>query len=119
MRGRDKDGASLSQNCGVADEFRCYNRAMTTFLGLSAFAAALAVFFWMASGSRRPGGASVDSIIDPNDSRQIGMIMGMAGGDIADAATVRYALQRFKEQHGRDATTREIGFVIGMMRSMK
>jgi hypothetical protein len=45
----------------------------------------------------------------------IGLITGMIGGDIADAATARYALQRFETQHKRKATPRDLAIVVGMI----
>ena len=43
----------------------------------------------------------------------------MMGGSISDAATARYALQRFETQHQRKATSRDIAIVMGMIRGMK
>jgi len=43
----------------------------------------------------------------------------LAGGSIPDAATLRFALDRFQKQHGRRATTRDIGTVLGMIKGMK
>lgn len=74
--------------------------------------AALGIFVWLLWP-----GASADEIIDPSDSRQIGVLIGMTGGDIADAAVARFALQRFEEIHGRRATTRDLGLVAGLMTS--
>jgi hypothetical protein len=77
---------------------------------------ALGFFVWLlmpSSSSEKPGDGE---LIDPSDSRQIGMLIGMTGGDINDAAGARFALQRFEEIHGRKATTRDVGIVIGLMR---
>lgn len=76
---------------------------------------ALALFLWMLASSRRGGG----EFIDPDDSRQIGTLVGAAGGSVAEAAMMRYALDRFQKQYGRRATTRDIGLVLGMIRGMK
>jgi len=54
-------------------------------------------------------------LIDPSDSRQIGLLAGLTGGGIADAATLRFALERFEQLHGRKATTRDVGTVAGLM----
>jgi hypothetical protein len=54
-------------------------------------------------------------VIDPSDPRQIGLLIGMAGGTLADAATARFALERFEQIHGRKATTREMALVVGLM----
>ena len=43
------------------------------------------------------------------------MLIGLAGGDVADAAVARYALERFEQTHGRKATTRDVGVVVGFM----
>lgn len=77
--------------------------------------------WWLFGGSaaaRKGSSAGTDELIDPNDSRQIGLLVGLMGGSIADAAVVRFALQRFEEIHGRKATTRDAGIVAGLMRSI-
>lgn len=81
-------------------------------------AAALAVFIWLLvpSSSSKPSAAD-GGLIDPSDSCQIGLLIGLAGGDIADAAVARSALERFEEMHGRKATTRDVGLVVGLMRA--
>ena len=81
----------------------------------------LALFVWLMIPTAKtlPKGsdASGDPFIDPDDARQIGMLAGLSGGSIPDAATMRFALQRFQEVHGRRATTRDIGVVLGLIRS--
>jgi len=47
--------------------------------------------------------------------REIGMIVGMLGGDIAMAAQVRYAVERLEAQTGRIATPLEVGIAAGMV----
>ena len=47
--------------------------------------------------------------------REIGMIVGMLGGDIAMAAQVRYAVERLEAQTGRIATPHEVGIAAGMV----
>jgi hypothetical protein len=82
---------------------------------------ALAVFVWMlASKSASDSGAhsTGDHFIDPADSRQLATLIGMAGGNIKDAAVAKFAVERFRQQNGRLPTTREIGTLIGIMRSM-
>lgn len=76
--------------------------------------AALVVFIWLfiPSSSTKASG----ELIDPSDARQIGMLIGVAGGGVADAATARFALERFEQIHGRKATTRDVGTVVGLMR---
>ena len=62
---------------------------------------------------------SDDKPIDPADSYQIGLLVGMMGGTVADAAVARSALQRFEQAHGRKATMRDVATVVGMMKSGK
>ena len=89
---------------------------MTTLLEAIAPLAALAFFIWMLASSRRDSGSE---FINPDDARQIGTLVGLTGGSIPDAATLRFALDRFQKQHGRRATTRDIGIVLGMIKGMK
>ena len=79
-------------------------------------AAALGFFIWLLIPSSSPKPDSCGELIDPADSRQIGLLMGLAGGGIADAAVARFALERFEQIHGRKATTRDVGIVVGLMR---
>jgi hypothetical protein len=92
---------------------------MQHVLPLIVFLLLLGFLFWLfiwpssgASASRPPGGR----IIDPDDSYQIALLVGMAGGSFADAVIVRYALERFKETHGRPATDLDVATLIGIMR---
>ena len=89
---------------------------MTTLLQAILPLAALAFFLWMLATSRRGSGSA---FIDPDDARQIGTLVGLTGGPIPDAATLRFALDRFQKQHGRRATTRDIGTVLGIIEGMK
>jgi nitrate reductase gamma subunit len=57
--------------------------------------------------------------LEAEQAQVIGLITGMMGGSISDAATARYALQRFETQHKRKATSRDIAIVMGMIRGMK
>ncbi len=80
----------------------------------------LIVFVWLmipSSEGSNTGIGSENEFIDPDNAYQLGMLMGMHGGDIGDAALLRYALQRFESIHGRKATMRDIGIVIGLIRS--
>ncbi|MBK6942079.1 MAG: hypothetical protein IPH13_18015 [Planctomycetes bacterium] len=90
---------------------------MDTIYDILIGAAALAVFIWLLvpSSSSAPSAAEGE-LIDPSDSRQIGLLIGLAGGSIADAAVARFALERFEQIHGRKATTRDVGLVVGLMR---
>jgi hypothetical protein len=89
---------------------------MTTLLQAILPLAALAFFLWMLATSRRDSGSE---LINPDDARQIGTLVGLTGGSIPDAATLRFALDRFQKQHGRRATTRDIGIVLGLINGMK
>ncbi len=89
---------------------------MTTLLQSIVPLAALAFFIWMLASSRRDRGSD---FINPDDARQIGTLVGLSGGSIPDAATLRFALERFQKQHGRRATTRDIGVVLGLIKGMK
>ena len=79
---------------------------------------AVAILIWMFRGSRSAAGssASVDGeLLDPNDSYQMGLLAGLMGGDVVDAAVYQFALRRFEEIHGRKATTRDVGTVAGLV----
>lgn len=76
---------------------------------------AVAAFAWLLIG--RGKAADQDIEIDANDPRQIGLLIGMTGGSITDAAVARYALEKFQQDHGRKATVREMGVVAGLMRA--
>lgn len=77
----------------------------------------LAFFFWVLIPNAKSGGRdkSGDPFIDPDDTRQIALLIGLKGGTIPDAAVMRFALQRFEQEHGRRATTRDIGIVLGLI----
>lgn len=82
--------------------------------------AAVIFFIWLfipTKATRPPSDESGQPLIDPDDSYQIGLLVGMTGGSIPDAAVMRYALDRFKEMHGRPATTQDIGMVLGIIDS--
>ena len=87
--------------------------------------AAVAFFVWLmipdqtTRSTRARGRRPKDELIDPSDSRQIAMLIGMTGGSVTDAAAARFALQRFEEIHGRKATTRDAGFVAGLLKSIQ
>ena len=91
-------------------------KTMTNLLQAIVPLAALAFFIWMLANSRRDSGSE---FINPDDARQIGTLVGLTGGSIPDAATLRFALDRFQKQHGRRATPRDIGIVLGMIKGMK
>ena len=90
---------------------------MHEVFGILVAIAALAVFAWLLIGSRSvASGSDGNAPIDPNDPRQLGTLIGMTGGSIADAAVARCALERFEREHGRKATVRDMAIVAGMMR---
>ena len=78
-------------------------------------AAALGFFIWLLIPSSRSKPEADAELLDPADSRQIGLLVGLAGSGIADAAVARFALERFEQIHGRKATTRDVGIVVGLM----
>ena len=93
---------------------------METILLAFVGAAALVVFIWLlipSSPSKAP--AADGGLIDPSDPEQIGWLIGLAGGGIEDAVLARFALERFQQDHGRKATTEEVGIVIGLMSELK
>ena len=77
----------------------------------------LAFFFWVLIPNSKRGerSRSGDPFIDPDDTRQIALLVGLKGGSIPDAAVMRFALKRFEQEHGRRATTRDIGIVLGLI----
>ena len=83
-------------------------------------AAAIVVFIWLLipSSSSKPSAADGE-FIDPSDPGQIGWLVGLAGGAPADAAVALFALDRFEQIHGRKATSREVGTVLGLMSELK
>jgi hypothetical protein len=53
------------------------------------------------------------SAVDKERDYRIGMALGAMGYDIKYAAVVRYALSRFEEEKGRQATEQELATLIG------
>ncbi len=91
---------------------------MASIVQLIIGAMVVIAFLWLLAGGRSSTLMKDGEFIDPNNSQQLGTLIGLAGGDISDAAVARIALQRFQEIHGRRATTRDIGTVVGLMRTM-
>ena len=82
--------------------------------------AACGLFFWMMVTSQNPSVGRItsqDDLIDPENSYQIGFLMGLTGGTITDAAVVRFALERFEQTHGYKPTLRDAALIVGMMQS--
>lgn len=48
-------------------------------------------------------------------SHTSGIMEDSMGGTIVDAAVMRYALDRFEQQHGWKATARDLGMVAGIV----
>lgn len=94
---------------------------MQHVVGISLCVAFLIFFAWLFTPNRKPASAdrdaSGDPFIDPDDTYQIGLLAGLTGGTIPDAALMRFALKRFQEIHGRRATSRDIGIVLGLIES--
>ena len=59
--------------------------------------------------------SSQDDQIEPHNSYQIGYLMGVSGGTVADAAVVRQALKRFEQTQGYKPTLRDAAEVVGLM----
>jgi hypothetical protein len=93
---------------------------MQIVIQVSVACAALAFLVWLMIPNSKRGSTDKtgDSFIDPDDTRQIALLVGLKGGSIPDAAVMRFALQRFEQQHGRRATTRDIGIVLGLIDSI-
>jgi hypothetical protein len=87
-------------------------QAFQIILGITA----LIFFVWLITPTKK---SHAVQFIDPDDSYQIGMLAGLVGCSMPDAAVMRYALQRFQEMNGRRATTKDIGIVLGIIYSMK
>lgn len=84
------------------------------------FLAIMAFLFWLFVWPTPKKAATEDkptgSIIDPEDSYKIGLILGMAGGSFTDAVIARHALQRFQEMHGRPAMDTDMATLLGIVR---
>lgn len=63
--------------------------------------------------------ASGDVPIDPADDHLLGQLVALTGGAVTDAAVARNALERFEAEQGRQATTADLGTLVGMMRAMR
>lgn len=90
---------------------------LQTIIQVGVACAVLAFFCWMMipNSPRGSDNKAGDPFIDPDDTRQIALLVGLKGGSIPDAAVMRFALKRFEQQHGRRATTRDIGIVLGLI----
>jgi len=73
--------------------------------------------YWVLSAPNKKTSPTPDApLINPDDSYQIGMLCGLSGLSVPDAAVMRFALENFQKKHGRPATTQDIGIVIGLIK---
>jgi nitrate reductase gamma subunit len=87
---------------------------LTTYLiGIGAVGLLIWIFFVK---SNKP--MTVQESLEAEEARLIGMVTGMIGGSVADAAVARYALQRFEAQHKRKATPQDLAIVVSMIHRM-
>jgi hypothetical protein len=75
---------------------------------------AVGLFIWIFFVPSRKA-FSTEDLEKAEEARLIGALVGLLGGDIAQAATARYALRRFEEQYGRKPTMQELGIVVGFV----
>jgi len=89
---------------------------MNPYVAAVILAVLIAFVIWGNLPSRHP-----KTPLDPVEEakalrdREIGMIVGMLGGDIAMAAQARYAVERLEAQTGGIATPHEVGIAAGMV----
>ena len=84
---------------------------------LIGFGASL-IFGWLILSHASPPEAcvaSMDDLIDPKNAYQIGYLVGMTSGTVADVSVVRFALERFEQDHGYKPTLRDAALVVGLM----
>jgi hypothetical protein len=86
---------------------------MKALIGISSVGLFIWIFFVQ---SNKP--MTAQESLEAEQAQMIGLITGMLGGSISDAATARYALQRFEEQHKRKATPRDLAIVVSMVHSL-
>lgn len=94
---------------------------MNTFGAIVIATVSLLFFVYLCLPSDVHVNESTDSpprLVDRRDREQIGRLVGVAGGDVVDAAVICSALQRFEAQQGRPATTQDIGVVLGLAREI-
>jgi len=87
---------------------------------LSVIIVALAVvgfLYWILSApSKKSTPIPHAPLINPDDSYQIGLLCGMSGSTVPEAAVMRFALENFQKNYGRPATTQDIGIVLGLIK---
>lgn len=81
----------------------------------------LAAFAWLMVGCAQRGPSSQTSVelIDSSDTEQLARLLGLTGGSVAEVAIARYAIERFEQEQGRKATTRDVATLVGMMQAMR
>ncbi len=91
-------------------------RLMNMVISLLILVAIVGFVIWGNLPKRGPQ-APIDPIEAAKEARdrEIGFIVGMLGGDIAEAARVRYAVERLEAQTGRIATPHEVGIAAGIV----
>ena len=67
----------------------------------------------------KPDSSAGHEELAADNSVQRGVLIGLTGGTIADAATAQSALARFEQTHGRKPTMQDAGVVVGLMNSLK
>ncbi len=90
--------------------------------GIFATVIALAFIVWLLVGSPPSSGVKAraeSDVLDADNPADLSYLVGMFGGSIEDAAIAQFALRRFEETHGRKATVRESGELIGVMFTLR
>jgi hypothetical protein len=115
LRREGSDIVPTSHSSGKAKAMQ-----LQTIIQVIVACAVLLFFIWLLIPNRKAG--STDNagspFINPDDTRQIALLVGLKGGSIPDAAVMRFALERFKQKYRRRATTRDIGIVLGLIDSV-
>lgn len=95
---------------------------MTHIIGITVAVSLAALLIWLLTPTKKTlntGLRSPGQSIDPSDSLQVGLLIGLTGGQITDAAVAQYALRRFEEIYKRQATIQDLGTVVGLSKSIK
>jgi hypothetical protein len=75
-------------------------------------------FCWLIFSHASPAEARIasqDDLIDPKNPYQIGYLVGMTGGTVADTTVICDALKQFELTHGYRPTLRDAPALIGHM----
>jgi hypothetical protein len=57
-------------------------------------------------------------LVDPTNPLQVGIVVGVFGGNILEAVLVFFVLGLFQKTNGRTANTMEVGLILGLMVSL-